>query len=91
MDLNNVGGTLITLLTIGVIAYVSISLFNSISTTSGFDVSSSTIATLAKSNFTAGIWSSVQLMSNVPYLIGALCLLGVVMAFGYYASSGKMA
>lgn len=91
MDIANVGNTLITLLVIGVLAYVAINLFNTMSGTSTFDVSSSTTATAAKNNFTSGIWSSISLLSNVPYLIGALALLGVVMLFGYYAGGGKLA
>jgi hypothetical protein len=84
----DVGGTLITLLVIGVLAYVSIKIFSDMSTnlTTGFTGQ----ALASSNNFTAGIWSSVSLLSNVPYLIGALALLGVVMAFGYYAGGGKM-
>ena len=90
MDTHNVGNTLIALLTIGVLAYISINLFNTMSTGSNFDVSSSTVATWAKGNFTGGIWQSIQLMSNIPYLIGALALLGVVMLFGYYAGGSTL-
>lgn len=84
----DVGGTLITLLVIGVLAYVSIKIFSDMSTnlTAGFTGN----ALAASSNFTTGIWQSVQLLANIPYLIGALALLGVVMLFGYYAGGGRM-
>jgi hypothetical protein len=86
-----VGKTLITLLVIGVLAYVCINIFNAMSTNLTSGLSSSTTALLASQNFTAGIWSAVGLLSNVPYLIGALALLGVVVLFGYYAGGGKIA
>ena len=90
MDSGNIGSALITLLVVGVLAYVSINIFNTLSTGSQFDVSSSTAATAAKGNFTSGIWGSISLLSNTPYLIGALALLAVVMAFGYYAGGSKL-
>jgi hypothetical protein len=92
MDIHNVGGTLITLLTIGVLAYVTINMFNTMSATDVFGIGTNPnlSAVAAKNNFTAGIWSSISLMAQVPYLIGALALLGVVMLFGYYAGGTKM-
>jgi hypothetical protein len=84
----DVGGTLITLLVIGVLAYVSIKIFADMSTSLTAGITGNGLA--ASNNFTAGIWSAIGLLSNVPYLIGALALLGVVMLFGYYAGGGKM-
>jgi hypothetical protein len=87
--MGNVGQTLITLLVIGVLAYVCISIFNSMSTSLTTGITGQGLA--ASNNFTAGIWSAIGLLSNVPYLIGALALLGVVVLFGYYAGGGKIA
>ena len=84
----DIGGTLITLLVVGVLAYVSIKIFSDMSTNLTTGLTGNAAASAG--NFTSGIWSSISLLANTPYLLGALALLAVVMAFGYYAGGSRL-
>lgn len=86
-----VSESILGLLVIVAIAYVTIKVGNSMGTnTLTGDVSSSTEARMSHGNFTDNLWDSYQLMSLTPYLIGALVVITLVIGFAKLIGVGKL-
>ena len=84
----NVTENMLALLIIGAVAFVSIKVFSELSTNLTAGLTGE--ADASAGNFSAGIWDAYGLMSIVPYIIGALVILVLIVGFARLVGVGRL-
>lgn len=80
---NNLVSGLIVLMLVGFLGIVSITIFDSIDT-STTDAGQTTRATQTRGNITDGFYNGMDLSSNIPIVLAAGMLIAVIVGFALY-------